>query len=178
MPHDGNVLQRWAQRVGLQGAARPERLLATRIGWDCAGAVQFCGPEDVAALRARPGGRRPAGDDEIAEALRTAVSDMGGGGRDQPATAQIGRDDWENHARRLGFPAAVVLEGVTRIAEEAAPAAQQAAADCHEPAAGTFPERYAAAVAHWQQHCLDALTTTPHPRPRRPGSGLGLSCVA
>ena len=44
MPHDAAVLQRWAARVGLEGAARLERRLDTHIGWDCAGAVQFCAP--------------------------------------------------------------------------------------------------------------------------------------
>ena len=157
----------------------------------------------MAALRARPGGRRPAGDDEIAEALRTAVSDMGGGGRDQAATPRavpayslaggqpkIALTDiggrW--HVPTGTEPSTHILKpppggtGDQAANEHLCLATARrlglAAADCHEPAAGTFPARYAAAVAHWQQHCLDALTTTPHPRPRRPGSGLGLSCVA
>ncbi len=381
MPHDADVLQRWAARVGLEGAARPERLLGTRIGWDCAGAVQFCPPEDLAAMQGRHSGRRPVSDAEIAEALRTAIDDMRGptrvnpaaprlgpayslaGGQpkialarggdrwhvptgaepsthilkpppgsageqpanehlclttarrlgltaaastlsnfedlavvvverydrardgagirrlhqedtsqalgrgsdtrfealggvstvriaellrahgaaddvgtvvdrlalawalglidghgkntslllagdqvtlaplydiasmlpyapdgndvylamhvgDQPDVARIGRADWEHHARRLRLAPADVLERVERIASEAAPAAQAVAEACTDPIDGDFPERFAAAAAHWQQHCLNALTTTPHPRPRRPDTGLGLTCLA
>ena len=76
IPHDAAVLQRWAARVGLEGAARPERLLGTGIGSDCAGAVQFCRPEALEEMLERPRSRRPASDGEIAEALRAAIADM------------------------------------------------------------------------------------------------------
>lgn len=382
MPQDATVLQRWAARVGLAGPARPERLLGTPIGWDCPGAVQFCAPESLPAMLSRPRGLAPAGEDEIAGALRAAIADAGGartpeggplvgpcyslaGGQpkialaaggggwrwptgaapsthilkpppggtgeqpvnehlclatarrlgleaaasslatvedltvavverydrapgpagpvrlhqedacqalgrppdtraealggvstvhvasvlrsagapagdvwtivdrlalawalglvdghgkntslllsgeevrlaplydiasmlpyasdgadiylsmhvgDEPALALIGRAHWEAHAARLGLPAGEVLERAGRIAEEAAGAVARAAADCADhPAAGTFPERFATAAAAWREHCLASLTHTPTPRPPRPGSGLGLTCLA
>ena len=76
VPHDAAALQRWAARMGLEGAARPERLLGTRIGWDCAGAVQFCRPEALGEVQERPHSRRPASDGEIAELLRAASADV------------------------------------------------------------------------------------------------------
>ena len=98
---------------------------------------------------------------------------------DEPALALIGRAHWEAHAARLGLPPGEVLERVGRIAEEAAGAAANAAADCADhPAAGTFPERFATAAAAWRDHCLASLTHTPAPRPPRPGSSLGLTCLA
>ena len=78
LPDDGNTLQRWGARVGLVGAATPERLLATPIGWDCAGAVQFCTPAALEAMRQRPPHLTPANDGEIAGALRDAIADAAG----------------------------------------------------------------------------------------------------
>ena len=386
MPDDAAVLQRWAARVGLEGAARPERLLGTRIGWDCAGAVQFCRAEALEEMQERPRSRRPASDGEIAEALRGAIAEMSGsrrrdlgspparlgpvyslaggqpkialaadGGRwyapggaepsthilkpppgsaveqpanehlcldtarrlgldtaastltsfedvpvvvverydraagpggvrrlhqedaaqalgrgvdtraealggvstvdiaellvthgaehadsdvwavvdrlalawtlgladghgkntslllsgagarlaplydvasmlpyvaegediylpmhvgDEPVVAQIGRADWEQHARRLRLAPAAVLERVERIATATAPAAAAAAEACTSPGAGDFAERFAAAASIHQQRCLDALSASPPPRPHRPSTGLGLTCLA
>ena len=381
LPNDSDVLQRWAARVNLAGAATPERLLGTRIGWDCAGAVQFCTPETLEPMLERPRHLAPAGDAEIAEALRAAIVDAAGhrwpgpgpapcfslaggqpkialahtaagwqwptgaapsthilkpppgspggeqpanehlclatarhlgldaanstlavfdeipvvvvqrydrapgpagpvrvhqedaaqalgrppdtraealggvstvdivellrragapvrdvwavvdrlalawalglidghgkntslllvedqvrlaplydiasmlpytaGGEDvflamhvgnEPTLALIGRDHWEAHARRLQLHIGDVLERVAHIAENAAGAAAEAAADCAtHPVAGTLPDRFAASAAAWRKHCLDALVTTPAPRPAPPGSALGLSCLA
>lgn len=381
LPDDGHTLQRWGTRVGLVGAATPERLLATPIGWDCAGAVQFCTPTALETMQQRPRHLAPASDCEIAAALRDAIADAAGqrspssatapcyslaGGQpkialaltaagwqspsgaapsthilkpppgatareqpinehlclatarrlglnaaestlavfddipvvvlrrydrspglagpvrvhqedaaqalgrppdtraealqgvstvhiadllrradaphedvwavvdrlaltwalglidghgkntslllaenqvrlaplydiatmlpyttngediylamhigDEPTLALIGRDHWEAHARRLQLPAADVLQRAARIAEESAAAATEAAADCADhPAAGTLPERFAAAAASWRAHCLDALITAPTPRPRAPGAGLGIACLA
>lgn len=380
MPHDAGVLQRWAARVGLSGAARPERLLATRIGWDCPGSVQFCRPENLAEMPDRPRARCPVDEAEIAEALRAAIADMRGAGRedrngrqvglayslagaqpkialgrqgeawyepngaepsthilkpppagigeqpanehlcletarrlgldaapsalvaiedllvavierydrvrdaglvhrlhqedvaqalgrgsdtrgealggvstvdivellrahgrdsdvlavvdrlalawtlglvdghgkntslllsvdqvalaplydiasmlpyspggedvylamhvgDQPDIARIGRADWQQHARRLGLPSATVLERVERVATEAADAAARAA-EAAPDVAGDFPERFARAAGNWRQRCLDALISAPQPRPQRPTTHPGLTCLA
>lgn len=381
LPDDGGTLQRWGTRVGLVGAATPERLLATPIGWDCAGAVQFCTPATLETMLQRPRHLAPAGDDEIAAALRDAIADAAGerspgsgtapcyslaGGQpkialaladagwqsptgaapsthilkpapgeaaseqpvnehlclttarrlgldaaestlavfdgipvvvvqrydrapslagpvrvhqedaaqalgrppdtraealqgvstvhiadllrradalhedlwavvdrlalawalglidghgkntslllaeeqirlaplydiatmlpyttrgediylsmhvgDEPSLALIGRDHWEAHAHRLQLPASGVLQRVARIAEEAAAAATDAAADCADhPAAGTLPARFADAAAAWRAHCLDALTTTPAAPPQARRRGIGITCLA
>lgn len=78
LPDDGDTLQRWGTRVGLVGAATPERLLATPIGWDCAGAVQFCTPATLESMQQRPAHLAPASDGEIAAALRDAMADAAG----------------------------------------------------------------------------------------------------
>ena len=78
LPDDGDTLQRWGARVGLVGAATPERLLATPIGWDCAGAVQFCTPSALEKMLRRPRRLAPVGDSEIAAALRDAIADITG----------------------------------------------------------------------------------------------------
>ena len=98
---------------------------------------------------------------------------------DEAALALIGRDHWEAHASRLRLPTGAVLERVAHIAASAAGAAAEAAAACADhPAAGTLPDRFAAAGAVWRTHCLGALTTTPAPRPPHPTGGFGLTCLA
>lgn len=381
LPDDASMLQRWAARVGLAGAAAPERLLGTRMGWDCAGAVQFCAPGALGAMLERPGRLAPAGDAEIAGALRAAVVDAAGGRRagdgpapcyslaggqpkialargaagwqwptgaapsthilkpppssaageqpvnehlcltaarllgldaaeseiavfdgvpvvvvgrydraagtagpvrvhqedaaqalgrppdtraealggvstvdiagllrgagapardvwavvdrlalawalglvdghgkntsllltgdrvrlaplydiasmlpytdagediylamhvgDEPTLALIGRDHWTAHAARMQLPASGVLDRAARIADSAASAAAAAAEACAgHPAAGTLPDRFAAAAAAWRSRCLDALAATPLPRPPDPTGGIGLACLA
>ena len=78
LPDGGATLQRWGTRVGLVGAATPERLLATPIGWDCAGAVQFCTPAALETMLQRSRHVAPASDGEIAAALRDAIADAAG----------------------------------------------------------------------------------------------------
>lgn len=87
LPDDGSTLQRWGTRVGLVGAATPERLLATPIGWDCAGAVQFCTPAGLQTMLQRPRRLAPASDGEIAATLRDAIADAAGQRSPGSATA-------------------------------------------------------------------------------------------
>ena len=52
--NSSEVLREWGRRTG--ASADVFGLLATPIGHDCAGAVQFCPPERLNELCARPGG--------------------------------------------------------------------------------------------------------------------------
>jgi len=69
LPDDESVLNHLRSEFGVD-RRDPLRLLETPMGADCAGAVQFCGPEDVADLLASKGGEHPITNDEIAEWLR------------------------------------------------------------------------------------------------------------
>ena len=64
LPDSSEVLREWGRRTG--ASADVFGLLATPIGHDCAGAVQFCPPERLDELCARPGGVEPLTDDRIA----------------------------------------------------------------------------------------------------------------
>ena len=54
LPGHSRVLSHWAAKHGA-ASVEPFDLLATRVGLECAGAVQFCGPETLADAE-RPGG--------------------------------------------------------------------------------------------------------------------------
>ena len=69
LPDDESVLNHLRSEFGVD-RRDPLRLLETPMGADCTGAVQFCGPEDVADLPASKGGEHPITNDEIAEWLR------------------------------------------------------------------------------------------------------------
>lgn len=68
LPDDDNVLN--YLRTEYSSAARdPLRLLETPMGADCAGAVQFCPPEQLDTLMSADGGTLPISDAEIADWL-------------------------------------------------------------------------------------------------------------
>lgn len=68
LPDDDNVLNYLRTEYG--AAARdPLRLLETPMGADCAGAVQFCPPEQLDTLMSADGGTLPISDAEIADWL-------------------------------------------------------------------------------------------------------------
>ena len=56
-------------------SARPIDLLATPIGWDCAGAVQFCRPEQLDALAGRGASLSPLSDAQVAKIIARLRSD-------------------------------------------------------------------------------------------------------
>lgn len=74
LPDNADVLARWGRDFGVS-VSSPFRLLGTQIGHDCAGAVQFCAPEDVDDLIGRPGEIRRLTEAEIASRLRTLRTD-------------------------------------------------------------------------------------------------------
>lgn len=55
LPDNDRVLDRWSRRFHVS-ASSPVALLATPVGHDCAGAVQFAAPDDLEDLLDRPGG--------------------------------------------------------------------------------------------------------------------------
>ena len=59
------VRERWRSDYGAP-SSRPIDLLATPIGWDCAGAVQFCRPEHLGALAGRGGSLSPLSESQVA----------------------------------------------------------------------------------------------------------------
>ena len=71
------VRERWRSDYGA-GSTRPIDLLATPIGWDCAGAVQFCRPEQLDILAGRGGSLNPLSDDQVAEIIARLRLDAAG----------------------------------------------------------------------------------------------------
>lgn len=59
------VRERWRSDFGAP-STRPIDLLAAPIGWDCAGAVQFCRPEHLGALAGRGGSLMPLSESQVA----------------------------------------------------------------------------------------------------------------
>ncbi len=74
LPDNGDVLARWGRNFGVS-VASPFPLLGTHVGRDCAGAVQFCAPDEVDELVGRPGGITWLTESEIASRLRTLRAD-------------------------------------------------------------------------------------------------------
>ena len=69
------VRERWRSDYGAP-SARPIDLLATAIGWDCAGAVQFCRPEELDALTGRGGSLSPLTESQVARIIARLRSDF------------------------------------------------------------------------------------------------------
>lgn len=82
LPDNELVLDRWARHYQVR-ATSPFFLLGTPVGQDCAGAVSFCGSDDVQANLDRGGGVEWLTDDDVA----TLLSDLR---RDR--TTWLGRD--------------------------------------------------------------------------------------
>lgn len=68
LPEDQGTRIRWGRELGV--AWDDSLALLAHMGWDAPGAVQFCAPDDLKALRARSSEMRPVTDDEIAARLR------------------------------------------------------------------------------------------------------------
>jgi serine/threonine-protein kinase HipA len=81
LPDNEAVLARWARQFHVS-ARSPFSLLATPIGEDCAGAVQFAGPDDTDRVLGRPGDIQWLTEDDVARRLRELRDD---------ATAWLGR---------------------------------------------------------------------------------------
>lgn len=74
LPDNADVLTRWGRSFGVS-AASPFALLGTQVGHDCAGAVQFCEPEEADDLIDAPGDVTWLTEAEVAERLRTLRAD-------------------------------------------------------------------------------------------------------
>lgn len=74
LPDNERVRFLWGREFGVNEHL-PFDLLGTRVGHDCAGAVQFCRPEDFDGLMARGGSRHPVTDDDIADHLCELADD-------------------------------------------------------------------------------------------------------
>ena len=74
LPDNADVLARWGVEFGVS-VASPFPLLGTQVGHDCAGAVQFCAPDDVEALVDRPREVHSLSEAEVAFRLRTLRAD-------------------------------------------------------------------------------------------------------
>lgn len=79
LPSNPRVRDRWAD---LYGAARPTPfdLLSTRLGHDCAGAVQFCRPGETSQLLALESGKRRLTAAEFADLIDEVSADPVGWG--------------------------------------------------------------------------------------------------
>ena len=74
LPDGEDVRRRWANEFGVP-ANDPFQLLGTPVGHDCAGAVQFCAPDEVNWLSERGGGVDPLTEAGVASRLRTLQED-------------------------------------------------------------------------------------------------------
>ena len=76
LPDRLDVREQWARRYKA-ASWQPFDMLATPIGLDCAGAVQFCSPDQINDLQQRNGGMVPVNEEELAAhlaALRSGVA--------------------------------------------------------------------------------------------------------
>ncbi|MFT7473498.1 MAG: serine/threonine-protein kinase HipA [Verrucomicrobiales bacterium] len=74
LPDNADVLARWGRYFGVS-VASPFPLLGTQVGHDCAGAVQFCTPDEVDELVGAGGEITWLTEAEIASRLRTLRTD-------------------------------------------------------------------------------------------------------
>lgn len=74
LPDNEDVRRRWGDEFGVP-ANNPIDLLGTRIGHDCAGAVQFCASDEVNWLLERRGGVDPLTEQGVAARLRALRTD-------------------------------------------------------------------------------------------------------
>lgn len=72
LPDNGDVLERWRRADGVSDEFG---LLATRLGYDCAGAVQFCQPDRLAELADRASGVTPLTNVEVAAEIAAMAKD-------------------------------------------------------------------------------------------------------
>ena len=74
LPDNADVLGRWGRNFGVSTSS-PFPLLATPIGHDCAGAVQFCDPDRVDDLLGRAGEIEWLTDADVGARIRTLRAD-------------------------------------------------------------------------------------------------------
>ncbi len=74
LPDSEAVLQRWAREFSIS-AASPFAFLATPIGLDCAGAVQFCDTSEIEALQCRQGSVQWLNPNEFNTIIDTLATD-------------------------------------------------------------------------------------------------------
>ncbi|MCP3936880.1 MAG: type II toxin-antitoxin system HipA family toxin, partial [Actinomycetia bacterium] len=74
LPDNADVLARWGRDFGVS-VASPFPLLGTHVGHDCAGAVQFCAPDEADDLVGRHGAVTWLTEADIASRLRTLRAD-------------------------------------------------------------------------------------------------------
>ena len=82
LPENADVLARWGRRFGVS-VASPFPLLATPVGRDCPGAVQFCAPDELESLLERGGDVMWQTEAQVAQRLRALRAD---------ATSWLGAD--------------------------------------------------------------------------------------
>ena len=74
LPDNADVLAHWGRRFGVS-VASPFPLLATPVGRDCAGAVQFCPRDELDELLSRGGDVAPQSEAQVAQRLRSLRAD-------------------------------------------------------------------------------------------------------
>lgn len=74
LPDNAEVLGRWGRDFGVS-VASPYPLLGTQVGHDCAGAVQFCPPQQLDDLLVRPGDVSWLPEADVAARLRALRAD-------------------------------------------------------------------------------------------------------
>lgn len=74
LPDDARVLQRWAEEFNLPDST-PFSLLSSPVGYDCAGAVQFCAHDDIDRVNNRPDDRVLLSLDEVETVIEALHQD-------------------------------------------------------------------------------------------------------
>ncbi len=72
LPDHPRALERWYSK---EGVSHPFGLLASRVGYDCAGAVQFCRLDRLNELADRSGGLVPLTSEDMAERVNIMAED-------------------------------------------------------------------------------------------------------
>ena len=79
LPTSTEVRREWAQRYGA-ASINPMDMLSTPVGWDCAGAVQFCVPQRLGEMTSRAAWRVEMSEAELAQHLEFVRRGMSGAG--------------------------------------------------------------------------------------------------
>ena len=74
VPDNAEILESWVATAGAR-SSHPFDLVATDIGWECAGAVQFCRKDSLGTMIDRGGGVEPMGEMDVASRLRALEED-------------------------------------------------------------------------------------------------------
>ena len=74
LPDDDAIIRRWAAFYQVRTSS-PFFLLGTPVGRDCAGAISFCAPSELAEFLAQGGGVTPLSENDVADLLRDIQRD-------------------------------------------------------------------------------------------------------
>ena len=147
LPDDADVLTRWGRDFGVSTAS-PFPLLGTQVGHDCAGAVQFCEPDEADDLLGTPGNVTWLTEAEVAARLRTLRADSTSWLGPGFARRTDRRSAWEHAADELKLDRSRLIARVLDLAERTPATFDQAVGDTGVGELSTsLPDRLATLVS-------------------------------